>query len=557
MKNNLTIVTGLFDIGRGNLESGFKRDFSHYLESFARMLKVDYPMVIYIPPELNDFVWSHRQQENTRIVNKTVDDIKTRYFPFYDKVQEIRVKPDWINQSAWIVDSTQAKLDMYNPLVMSKQFFLNDASLFNFFDTKYYVWVDAGLSNTIGDPCGYFNEEFETRITPHLNKMLYVAFPYDENAPEVHGFVKPKLNELAGENTTYVCRGGLFGGNKDSINEINDIYYNYLGNSLAAGYMGTEESIFTIIAHKHKEKCNVQMIESNGLIYKFLENLKTQTLPAVNADPLAFYFLVFNTPQQFENTLQTWKTNYPDEFNRVKKYVINNSNDPSVDVEYKRIFAENNMEEFKLDNVGINGGRQYAAEHFDKSSHDYYVFFEEDMGWYNKGEICQSGYSTYQKDLFEKSIEVLNGEKLDFLRLTYSEFFGTCEVSWCYINFPQDKKDAYYPPKEGYLATKTYSPNTLNKPKVDYLGVYKGLPYAIGNFHYSNWPILFNKEGNKKMFLDIRWGHLYEQTWMSLSGMLWEEKKLRIGTLLASPVKHERQIHYNGAKRRENETYTN
>lgn len=558
--NNLTLVTALFDIGRGNLESGFRREFDHYLESFSKMLKVNYPMVVYVPPELNDFVMSHRSPENTRIVNRTLDDLKN--FPFYKQIQEIRQKPEWIHQSAWIVDSTQAKLELYNPLVMSKQFFLNDATHFNHFNTKYFVWVDAGLSNTIGNPEHYFDADFEQKIIPLLdNKMLYVAFPYDENAPEVHGFVKPKLDQIAGAKTQHVCRGGLFGGNKDSINFVNDVYYQLLNSTLNAGYMGTEESIFTIISYLHKDKVNLGMIEGNGLIYKFLRDLKQSALPKVREFPFAWYFLTFNTPEQFEFTIGKWKRAYPNDFNKVKKYVVNNSNDPTVEGAYSKLFADNNIEVIHSgENLGICSGREFIAEHFDTADHDYYIFIEEDMGVYEKGvdpEHCKNGFLTHDDYLFDKVVHIMEGEKLDFLRLTFTEFFGDCMVSWSYINNPQIKKDLFYPPQEGLLPSKDYCPTTLNKPKIDYLGVYKGLPYAVGNFHYSNWPVVFNKEGNKKVFLDIKWAHQYEQTWMSNVGYLWEDKKIKIGCLLASPILHNRMYHYDGSKRRENKNYTN
>jgi hypothetical protein len=32
--NNLTLVTGLWDIGRGELSDGWSRSFDHYLENF-------------------------------------------------------------------------------------------------------------------------------------------------------------------------------------------------------------------------------------------------------------------------------------------------------------------------------------------------------------------------------------------------------------------------------------------------------------------------------------------------------------------------------------------
>lgn len=559
IKSNLTFVTGLFDIGRGDLESGFSRPFQQYLDSFERLLKIQYPMVIYVPTELNDWVWQRRSPDNTKIVNKSLDDL--RNFPFYDKVQEIRVKPEWINQAGWLVDSTQAKLPLYNPLVMSKQFLLNDASLFNFFDTKYYLWVDAGIANTIGDPDYYFDADYEKKVTPDLAKMMYVAFPYDSNAPEVHGFTKSKMNEIAGANTEYVCRGGLFGGNKASINEINDIYYQLLSSTINSGYMGTEESIFTIISYKYKDKCHVNMIESNGLIVTYLERVKRQEVARAKAERLAWYFLVFNTPKQLEYTLEKYKKAYPEEFESAKKYVINNSNDPEVDAEYKKLFAENKLEEFKFDNIGICGGRQFVAEHFDKSDHEYYVFIEEDMGVYlplefkdeNGGVILQGkldkvGFSTWHKDVFDKAIAIMEENKLDFIKLSFDEFFGNSFRDWAVTNVPADKKNTYYPEVDG---------KRNDRSKVEWWDTFRGLPFALGHFHVCNWPILFNKEGNRKVYLDIKWAHPYEQTWMSHAKTLMVEGKLKVGSLLISIVDHNRIWHYDGKRRRENANYTN
>ena len=84
MSKNLTLVTSLFDIGRDAIDAGFSRSFDHYLECFAKLLKVDYPMVVFCDEKVEEFVWKHRSRENTRIVRKTIDDLRS--FPFYDKI---------------------------------------------------------------------------------------------------------------------------------------------------------------------------------------------------------------------------------------------------------------------------------------------------------------------------------------------------------------------------------------------------------------------------------------------------------------------------------------
>lgn len=543
---NLTLVTALFDLGRGELESGFKRPFEHYVESFSKLLKVDYPMVIYCEPSLEETIWKHRSRDNTRLIFKTLDDL--RQFPFYDQVQKIRTDERWYNYAGWLPDSTQAKLELYNPLVMSKQFFLNDATHFNFFDTKYFLWIDAGIANTIGDPVNYLDKDFEARITPDLNKMLYVAFPYDGTL-EVHGFEKNAMNRMAGADTQYVCRGGIFGGPKHTINEINDIYYGLMNDSLNSGLMGTEESIFTIISYKHPTKCNVRMIGHDGLVYRYLQDLKETPVLEVDEE-LAVYVLTYNLPAQFELWAESFKSAFPNEFNSVRKYVINNSTDKKVDRKYKALFTKYGFEEFKKDNIGINGGRQFAADHFLESTHQYMVFFEDDMLLQQPGAgACKSGFTTYHPDLFDKCIDIMKNEKLDYLKLAFSEFYGDNHKNWAWENLPANRKADFFP--ERHDGTEVW------KVKVDYTGTHKGLPFAVGEYHYCNWPIMFTKRGTQVVFKEVQYAHLYEQTWMSQTMMHMRDGKLKVASLLATTINHNRVHHYAPGTRRENEHYGN
>ena len=40
-KNNLTIVTGIWDLKRDQAGEGFKRPFQHYIDNFIKLLKKD------------------------------------------------------------------------------------------------------------------------------------------------------------------------------------------------------------------------------------------------------------------------------------------------------------------------------------------------------------------------------------------------------------------------------------------------------------------------------------------------------------------------------------
>ena len=76
---------------------------------------------------------------------------------------------------------------------------------------------------------------------------------------------------------------------KHTLSEINDIYYHLLSSSFNQGLMGTEESIFTIISYLHPEKVNVQMIEDNGLVYKYLEDVKSPPFRGLRRSPRSIF----------------------------------------------------------------------------------------------------------------------------------------------------------------------------------------------------------------------------------------------------------------------------
>lgn len=272
--NIVTLVTGLWDIGRSTLSEDWSRSFGNYLEQFKKLLKINNNLIIFGDAHLETVVWKHRQPTNTMFILKDTAWFKNN--EFYDKIQTIRTNPEWYNQAEWLKKSTQAKLDMYNPVVMSKMFLLNDARILDKFDSDYMYWIDAGITFTVHP--GYFTHDLVfDKLSKYISKFTFVAFPYDTNN-EIHGFKYNKICEFANNAVKKVARGGFFGGPKNNIAQLNSIYYGLLKTTLNDGYMGTEESIFSIIIYKYCDTVNHVDINSNGLLCTFFENLKNDSV---------------------------------------------------------------------------------------------------------------------------------------------------------------------------------------------------------------------------------------------------------------------------------------
>jgi hypothetical protein len=563
---DLTIVTGLWNIGRSG------RDFSHYIENFKKFLEIPINMFIYIPKEYEYLIWEKRTKNNTYVKLYELEDIKQIYSPFWDKTQEIRTSDKWLNitgEGGWLKSSPQATLEWYNPIVQSKMFMLNDASIWNPFNTDYFFWLDAGITNTV--PVGHLvNDKCLDKIIPYSNPFLFISYPY-ESAGEIHGFDFQAMNQIAGSKVTYVCRGGLFGGHKDQIHDANSMYYALLQNSLNQGYMGTEESIFTLMSYIEPHLYKRYMLDDNGLIVKFTENLikdniileplpinsPSTSLRITDKDLSKYktnlYILTFNFPEQLLHTIESMKKT-PEWLEKPHLVLLDNSTDEEAKSQNEKIAAEYKFEYIHLGgNTGICGGRQYAAEHFDNSNADFMFFFEDDMTVNPpeySGQFCRNGFRKYIPNLYNIVHKIMLKENFDFLKLSYTEVYmdNNIQVSW--YNVPQDirTRDWSHYDKLPVTGLDPNAPRT----KFKNINILDSVSYVDGEIYYANWPMIVSKAGNKKMFIDTKWAHPFEQTWMSHVYQETIKDNLNPAVLLASPIWHDRIKYYKPEERREN-----
>jgi hypothetical protein len=557
MKNKVTLVTGLWDIKREELSEGWSRPFSHYLEKFEQLLKVDENLIIYGDKNLEDFVFKHRSKDNTQFILRDLEWFKEN--EYFNKIQDIRKLSSWYNQTSWLKDSTQAKLEYYNPIVMSKMFLLHDAKIFDKFDSEYMFWIDAGLTNTVH--YGYFtHDKVLDKLPKYISKFSFISFPYKAET-EIHGFEYNKLNRIAGDTVKHVARGGFFGGPKSTISNINSIYYSLLTSTLNEGYMGTEESIFSIMSYSNSDLINYFEIEENGLIGKFFEDLKNDNLVVKNAnkktlnskldiDKVGLYVITFNSPKQFETLIQSMIDYDKNFLDKPKKFLLNNSTDLKTTPKYQELCDKYGFEHIKKDNIGIVGGRVFVAEHFDETDLDYYFWFEDDMFFYPKrGEVCKNGFNRYVDDLYRKTLEIISKEGYDYLKLNFTEFYGDNSTQWSWYNVPQDFRESQWPgnPK---LPSQGLDPNAP-RTKFNNIKSYQGVPYSDGEVYLCNWPIVMTKEGSRKCYLETKWAHPYEQTLMSYSYQEIVKGKINSGILLMTPTEHNRFDHYSRDLRKE------
>jgi len=561
-----TIVTGFWDIGRVG------RDLEHYLTHLKNLLNLDAKLFLYLPSKFEHLVWENpkRTRKNTYVRTWELSDVKDLMAPFWDKIQEIRTSESWQNstgEGGWLKGSPQAVNEWYNPIVMSKMPMLHNAVCWNPFNSENFLWIDSGITHTVYDKM-LIDEKALDKMIPHLDPFVFLSYPY-ETTQEIHGFPKDKMDVYAGAPVHYVCRGGLFGGTKAAIREANTMYYSLLMDTLNAGYMGTEESIFTLMAYRRPEIYRRYELDENGLIVKYISALLDGTAELVaipqTTKKLAnmyknvekkktdLYILTFNFPEQLTEIFKSLdRAEWLKKANQVT--VIDNSNkveSQQANADICRQYGSHHVITGK--NGGICGGRMIAAQMFEASDADFYMFFEDDMLFYNEDDhvpFCRNGFRTMIPNLFEKLEGIMQKEDFDFVKLSFTEVYmdNHLQVSW--YNVPQSVRTEQWPEYDK-LPVHGLDPN-CPRTALGTIDNYEGLCYLTGDIYYANWPMIMNKEGNRKVFLETTWANPYEQTWMSYVFQEMLKDKIRGAVLLASPIHHNRTSHYLREERREN-----
>lgn len=563
-KMNLTVVTGLWNISREG------RPFDHYIDNFKKFLNIPCNLFIYIQKEYEYLIWEneYRTKENTYVKIYELEDVKNLYSPFWERTQKIRVDPEWYNLASWLPGAPQASNEWYNPIVQSKMFMMHDVTIWDPFRSKYFLWLDAGLTNTVGEHL-LTNPLFYQNVIKSIDPFLFVSYACHDGIHngEIHGMNHDRMREYAGGiDIMHVCRGGLFGGTKKSIDYAHGTYYGLLNNSLDHGVMGTEESIFAIMSYLRPNYFRryelpgtiiadfVDDVINNGDVKITGKNILNKEYDD-RKDRTAIYVLTFNKPKQLESKLDHF-VKYNSEWLSYTphKYVIDNSVTPEVIGEMAKICEKYGFKHLPQGkNTGIFWGRKAAASHFDSLDCDYYLFFEDDMHLNGLNEdipdFCRNGFRTKVPDLWDKMHNIMVREDLDFLKLTFTEYFldNNQQVSWYNVS---DEARREYWPHYHKLPVHGFDPD-CPRTRYDKIDNYDGLSYAVGQAYYCNWPLLMSKRGNKRVFLEDQPDRPDERAQMGCVFRRQVDGEIKAAVLLASTITHGRSEHYEQGERLE------
>lgn len=258
--SDITLVTALYDINRG--KNGDGRSFDEYLSWFKDTLKVSSPMVVYVDESLKEFVEGERGSRPTRIITQTLD--KVPYYYLNKEIDDILQSKEYQDKIG-APNRVECKMSLYNVIIYSKFKWMKFAVEENYFDSSYFMWMDAGLSRFFGGISNQYPSENakETLLDTKDNILIQTSMSYYPDLVEADTCSEDYFWDAR----TWVM-AGLWGGGKDIMlkfcDAMDDIFVNKMiknkvinneQNAMAYLYKNNPDMFiaFENYAHMHRQ----------------------------------------------------------------------------------------------------------------------------------------------------------------------------------------------------------------------------------------------------------------------------------------------------------------
>jgi len=263
----ITIVTSLYDINRKDMDG---RSYGEYLDWFSKTLKIKCNMVIFVDGKDVDFVKSQRKDFNTKIIEKSLCEMPI--FAYKQQMDNI-LSSDVFKNTIKDSNRIECKHSMYNIVQYSKFDWMEEAATKNFFNSEYFIWMDAGLSRFFYDMNlnnHYPSDSKKNELLNHKDKILLQIFK--NSYPDLF-FAKDLNFNYLKDNRSYVM-GGMFGGGVNAIKKINVMVKKILHDMINEQFMNNEQIVLGYLLKKDNSlfQCivNDSMIHRNYEIINYL-----------------------------------------------------------------------------------------------------------------------------------------------------------------------------------------------------------------------------------------------------------------------------------------------
>lgn len=236
-----TVITGLFDIGRGNW-SAYRRPVEYYMHFFANVLRLKAPMVIFCEDKFVPLVNQVRStiSFDTVVVPTKLEDLIMHKYK--DLLFEIQNDPNYGKGHPNPV-CPEIAVPLYSLVTVSKPDLLYRGS--KLAKTDYCIWLDGGYTHSSVD---ISKVEWNPKsIFAQKDKICLIG-------------LRP-INDMASDDPVKfsnqyidIINGGFFGGYKNTIETVRNKFYEIVNEFLTVHRMKEDDQYYwTFLARRYPE----------------------------------------------------------------------------------------------------------------------------------------------------------------------------------------------------------------------------------------------------------------------------------------------------------------
>jgi protein YibB len=247
---NTTIVTSLYDIGRGKWDNVFRRSHEEYLKYFENVLLLDCNIIIYIDEKDLNTVQIFRSKidptfKKTKIVLSPFTKLEA-FEKFYLKCNKV-MNSDFFIKNRWENHTPEMIYPEYNIINFNKVSFLEKSIQDNWFNSEYFIWMDAGFYHS------KFPQEYRYKQYPDVNKIKIL----DDN--KIHFLTLTEEIELKSYFDPRVSiTGSMFAGKAQPILKLKKLCFETIEEFLNSNAINDDQTIYAFSYMKDPNLFNLQ-----------------------------------------------------------------------------------------------------------------------------------------------------------------------------------------------------------------------------------------------------------------------------------------------------------
>lgn len=244
-----TVVTALYDIGRGNLKGKWAhRPFSKYLEWFKNLLQLNVPLVVFTDSSLLWYIKEHRPENyQTKVVTRDFSELES--YKLLDRIQDAidKIRRENVKEKH-LFECPEFITAKYQVIQYTKVDLLQEVSSENPFDTSHFFWLDAGTyqERSFFDPSVPWPDKYKLNVLEDKYILVNDNLDLTDKTP------LENLREyvLSHKNCT---RGYFQGGIPSAIAKVHKLFFNQVEELLRQDLTTNDQIILQILALKEPE----------------------------------------------------------------------------------------------------------------------------------------------------------------------------------------------------------------------------------------------------------------------------------------------------------------